>query len=223
MSIINQLDLGNFWNDLQDRLRKRDVELFFHHRLPGWVPRILVVLLDVLTGVICTGSTQAACLQVPILRDTTREINRERLGESYVKDIDACHKNYSDRVEAVLKEGEPKGDEWFDERISGSLYDEMVNDGRCKEYDNIPVPEQNGRILCWAFYGHDFKAVAPCLRCQRLYREWMLNLRPKTKEEKSHCIKEEFRRYTPRKDNRSHCCAETVAGSKLYILRNNAK
>ena len=187
---------------------------------PAWVPRVFTIVLDTQTGIICTGSTQAACSAVPILKGATQDINRLRLGKPFIDIIDSCNENYKAQAALVLQERNSIPDGWGDSKTVQQLYNRIAVENKSDEYGWIPTPGKNGSIFCWAFQGHDLKEIAPCIRCQRFYREWDLYLRAETDAEKKDLLQKGLESHSARGKKENPCCAETIAAAKLYALRN---
>lgn len=89
------------------------------------------------------------------------------------------------------------------------------------------IPGQDGSVFCWAFGTESWELKPPCLRCQRIYSGWTkhgqpsLNRHSPDTEAMRHALRDMYTdgvKYNLKK-NACTYCAETVAASKLSLLR----
>lgn len=186
---------------------------------PNWVPQMLVVVVDTGRKIVCTGSTQMVSANKIFPGLVSREIkhiNRLRLGETFTELID----RWSKRFEELVTEYESQVKDVKDED-AGSLYNKVVKKEDSAGFDGIPSPIQDHRIWSMAFQGYDLVKRAPCLRCQKLYREWRLWGSPNGSIDEKKVLKVAINQKWSSPDTQewsTHYCAETVAAAKIYAL-----
>lgn len=141
-------------------------------------------------------------------------------------DDDLVERIYTDFMAATKKANylskQPRAnDRGLQLEIQHSSYRRMMSDRRNEGFEAIPGPKNT--IFCWAIDPCSITFKRPCLRCQRMYSEWALYLRPDNTNLRRVSLSDIYARdalaYNAKKDTCSYC-AETVAAAKMYLVRN---
>ena len=180
---------------------------------------------------VLTGGTQPDCSRSSELYGkTTKAIEDCRIGGTeYAAIIQKCSRDFAMRAANVkaLMNIDPVTNQ-FSYRDSSEInerYEAVVTSSSPNLYDKVPSTKDGKMIFCWAFEGKDFSPKRPCIRCQSLYPTWTLhNPRPGSDAGKRESLEDIQRPHLvpspPLVDPEFTYCAETIAATKLYLLRH---
>lgn len=176
-----------------------------------------------------TGGTQPTCHDSGLFGEAVKTITHLRVGEEFAEVINNCSKDFAERANnakqsASLKDKAELSALMPSEIQNLKIYERVVNEDKSDWYDKIPTSTEAGPMLSWACEGPTFEFKPPCLRCQSLYPTWILQGKPRDRnDEKETLVRNLFSHLVPPNpsiDMDWAYCAETVAASKLYLLRN---
>jgi hypothetical protein len=191
--------------------------------------------------------------EFPWLDSMGKQIHRLRIGKTFRQAVHLCSDNVAQLVqEGKAKAGRKKTKD-LDEDLVSRIYSEymaatkqagdllklpransedpmrgqkwysrlMLSDRRNEGFEAIPGPENT--IFSWAFDTISFELKPPCLRCQRMFSQWVLYDAPDDIEGRRTALKDlrarDALKYNEKKDTCSYC-AETAAAVKMYLLRS---
>lgn len=186
-------------------------------------------MVDTENKIILTGGSKPTCHGSGLFSGVIKIITHLRIGEEFGHIIDKCSEEFMDHVKKATRSAGLEDKKQLSELTISQIeklnvYKEIVSENKSTWHDRIPSSTEPKRILSWACDGSTFTFKPPCLRCQRFYSSWMLHQMPRDKtDRKDSLVQDLFSHLVPRnhsKDINFAYCAETVAASKLHLLRN---
>lgn len=196
----------------------------------AWLSLTTVLVVDTEHMLVVTGGTQPYCSHSDLYRKCTRAIEHLRIGDTeYATVIQNCSSDFATRaakVRALLTPGPQKGD--FSSLEASEIeekYAQVVTSESPDLYDKVPSTKDGKMIFCWACEGDDFSPKRPCIRCQSFYSTWKLHGAQKDSvagkgESLEDICKPHLVPYDGFVDKKWNYCAETVAATKLFLLRH---
>lgn len=197
----------------------------------SWHPATIAIIRDKATGLVFTGATKAQASDIRELREVGYQTTVKRLGKKFQAEINKCSQGFHSSIKYDDNGGD-RPPHWFKNLTTSSRFATTLQD-----LHKIPIFQastntdagSSTEVVSLSVSTRRKVLSAPCTRCQCLYRNWNLNLRPPSEKDRWTQFKEEIKvrqdkeatagqQFQPVASGNFNYCAETVAAAQLFSL-----